>query len=181
MLPKGFAVSKNEKFRNQQVLVVVEVPVGKKIELNDNLNSYNWFSVNFNRRRGFNVDWDDNWDYTYSWSTNTEYVMTANGLERTDNSSTGSRSGKSRIKADENGVEIEVDDNGGRRGQNRDQNRDQNTDQNRTPNEGNNDNKKEDDNRYRYRRDETPILDTVKQRTITSELLVPFAAFSNLL
>jgi hypothetical protein len=30
-LAKGFAISQDSKFRNQQVLFVVEVPVGKKI------------------------------------------------------------------------------------------------------------------------------------------------------
>jgi hypothetical protein len=84
LLPKGFAISKNEKFRNQQVLVVIEVPVGKKIQLDNSVTDYDWFTVNFNRRRGFNVDWEDNWDYTYGWRSNVEYIMTADGLERTD-------------------------------------------------------------------------------------------------
>ena len=83
ILPKGFAITKDEKFRNQQVLVVVEVPVGKRIELDHSVNDFNWFSVNFNRRRGFNIEWDDSWDYTYDWNTDTEYVMTESGLEST--------------------------------------------------------------------------------------------------
>ena len=84
LLPKGFAISKNEKFRNQQVLVVIEVPVGKKIQLDNSVTDYDWFTVNFNRRRGINVDWEDNWDYTYGWRSNVEYIMTADGLERSD-------------------------------------------------------------------------------------------------
>ncbi|RZK47177.1 MAG: PspC domain-containing protein [Pedobacter sp.] len=85
ILPKAFAVSKDEKFRNQQVLVVIEVPVGKRIEMDRALSDYNWFSMNFNRRRGFNIEWEDSWDYTYNWSPNTVYVMTEAGLERVDN------------------------------------------------------------------------------------------------
>jgi len=84
LLPKGFAISKNEKFRNQQVLVVVEVPVGKRIQLDRRIDSYDWFTVNFNRRRGWNIEWDENWDRTYGWSSNVEFIMTPDGLERTD-------------------------------------------------------------------------------------------------
>jgi phage shock protein PspC (stress-responsive transcriptional regulator) len=85
LLPKGFAISRRDKFRNQRVLVIVEVPVGKKIELDRSIYSYEWFTVNFDRRRGWNGDRDnDNWDNNYSWEANVEYVMTANGLRRTD-------------------------------------------------------------------------------------------------
>ncbi|RZK46507.1 MAG: hypothetical protein EOO94_02605 [Pedobacter sp.] len=158
-------MSKNEKFRNQQVLVVIEVPVGKKIELDRSVDDFNWFSMNFNRRRGFNVEWDDSWDYTYSWSSNTEYIMTPNGLEKTDNLGSNSMNGgRLKRRADENGVENEADDRRNRQDQNK-----------------NNGDNKADDNRYRYRREEAPVIDTVKRRTITSELMVPFAAFSNIL
>jgi hypothetical protein len=34
-LPKGFAISKDTKFRNQQVMVVIEVPVGKQIRVDN--------------------------------------------------------------------------------------------------------------------------------------------------
>ena len=83
-LPQGFAVTKDVKFHNQQVLVIVAVPVGKKIELNESLNDYNWFNLDFNRRRkGFRVEWDDDWNNNYDWNSNTEYIMTANGLKNT--------------------------------------------------------------------------------------------------
>src|SRR5450432_2784396 len=45
-LPEGFAVSSSDKFRNQKVLVIIEVPVGKKIQMNDALNHYSWFDIN---------------------------------------------------------------------------------------------------------------------------------------
>jgi phage shock protein PspC (stress-responsive transcriptional regulator) len=86
LLPHSFAISKDEKFRNQQVLVVIEVPVGKRIELDRSLSDYNFFNMNVNRRRGrFNIEWEENWDDSYKWTTNTEYVMTNSGLERTGN------------------------------------------------------------------------------------------------
>ncbi len=88
LLSRGFAISKQEKFRNQQLLVVIEVPMGKKIELNRSLDEYHWFSININRHNGWNInyddDWDDNWGDNYSWRSDVEYVMTKGGLERTD-------------------------------------------------------------------------------------------------
>jgi hypothetical protein len=87
ILPKGFPISKEDKFRNQRVLVVVEVPIGKKIQLDGSLDSYEWFNVNFNSRRGWNASWDDNWERAYSWRNNVEYIMTENGLKRTDRES----------------------------------------------------------------------------------------------
>ncbi len=84
-LPNGFAITRDNKFHNQQVLVIIEVPVGKKIELDESINGYKWFNVNFNynRRRGWNVEWEDNWNEGYSWRENTEYVMTTEGLKNT--------------------------------------------------------------------------------------------------
>ena len=64
--------------------MVVEIPVGKRIQLDRSINSFEWFDVNSGRRRGWNFDWDDNWDYTYHWESNKEYIMTPDGLERVD-------------------------------------------------------------------------------------------------
>ena len=84
----GFAISKEDKFRNQQVLVVIEVPIGKKIEINNSIRSYNWFNINIGRRNGWTIsdndEWNDEWNDKYGWEANTEYIMTSTGLERTD-------------------------------------------------------------------------------------------------
>jgi phage shock protein PspC (stress-responsive transcriptional regulator) len=85
-LPQGFAITPHQKFRNQQVLVVVEVPVGKRIVVDRNIDDYHWFTINVNRRhRGWNIEWNDDWNDSYSWDSNVEYIMTENGLERTGN------------------------------------------------------------------------------------------------
>jgi phage shock protein PspC (stress-responsive transcriptional regulator) len=88
LLPRGgFPISKNEKFRNQQVLVIIEVPVGKKIEIDESIHNYGWFNINM-RRNGWNItdndEWNDERDDRYDWDANTEYIMTTKGLERTD-------------------------------------------------------------------------------------------------
>jgi phage shock protein PspC (stress-responsive transcriptional regulator) len=82
-LPKGFAISKETKFRNQQVLVILEVPVGKAIRLDRSIDWYQWFDVNVNMR-GVNIDIDEDFYNDYSWRHNVWYVMTDKGLERLD-------------------------------------------------------------------------------------------------
>jgi phage shock protein PspC (stress-responsive transcriptional regulator) len=82
-LPKGFAISKESKFRNQQVLVVLEVPVGKAIRIDRSIDWYQWFNIDVNRR-GLNINVDDDFYNDYSWRNDVWYVMTENGLARMD-------------------------------------------------------------------------------------------------
>jgi phage shock protein PspC (stress-responsive transcriptional regulator) len=92
-LASGFGISKENKFRGQQVMVVIAVPVGKRIMIDrsvkEKLNPVN-IRVNNNRRNwGVNVneeDWsnDEDYDYYYNWYGSVEYIMTNNGLERVD-------------------------------------------------------------------------------------------------
>src|SRR5206468_13044750 len=81
VLPKGFPISKEDKFRYQGVLVVVQVPIGKQIQLDRSVYDYHWFSVDFNNRRGWNSHWDETWDRTYGWEANVPYVMIQDGLD----------------------------------------------------------------------------------------------------
>ena len=83
-LPEGFAVSSSDKFRGQQVLIIIEVPVGKRIQLTEALKRYNWFDINVNNRRGWNIDFNDYNDESYAWEPNTEYIMTPDGLKKSN-------------------------------------------------------------------------------------------------
>ncbi|MDP4148229.1 MAG: PspC domain-containing protein [Bacteroidota bacterium] len=103
-LPYGFTVSRDQHFRNQQVLVAVAIPVGRRIFVDKGVASYRWFNMNLNRRhfrwvdnwgrKWKEEDWNDDselesdWGTTYHWETNREYVMTADGLVRTDRKAT---------------------------------------------------------------------------------------------
>jgi hypothetical protein len=90
LLPSGFAISKQTKFRNQQVLVVIEVPVGKQIRIDHSTDRYDWFNVNASNRgtsRGLVIDWDEDWDRDYNYKTDVWYTMTATGLQRADGKS----------------------------------------------------------------------------------------------
>ncbi len=84
-LARGFAITPKEQFRNQQVRVVIKVPVGKRIFLSENLDDYHWFNMNRKRQNnGVNMDWEYTDDHDRSWDSNIEYVMTDHGLERTN-------------------------------------------------------------------------------------------------
>jgi len=76
-LPKGFSISKNERFRNQQVLLVLQVPVGKRFFLDKSISKYSWFEMRYNHHGGFDID--DKWDRTYGVETDKEYIMTPDG------------------------------------------------------------------------------------------------------
>jgi hypothetical protein len=92
-LPYGFSLAHGDKFRNQQVLVEVSVPVGKRILVSSSVDDYHWFNIHPGRRH---IHWDDGKDWNleldediddndaYPFSTNVEYVMTSTGLSRTD-------------------------------------------------------------------------------------------------
>ena len=82
-LDRGFNLKKGTKFRNQGVVITIQVPVGKKIELDRNVSKrLNWFNINHNNN---NYEWEDDWNGNDSrgYSSNVEYIMTPGGLERT--------------------------------------------------------------------------------------------------
>ncbi|HVU53956.1 MAG TPA: PspC domain-containing protein [Puia sp.] len=95
-LPYGFTIARGQKFRNQKVLVLVAIPVGKHIMLHHSVDEYRWFSIDvrtshirWNRRDRWDNNaeygWDDDIDVDNGrWETDVDYVMTENGLSRTN-------------------------------------------------------------------------------------------------
>jgi hypothetical protein len=120
-LPKGFGVSRESKFRNQQVLVVLEVPVGKAVRIDRNLEWFSWFTINTGSK-GIHIDIDEDWDGSYSWRSDVWYVMTDKGLERMDKSDEkrennpektdedAPKEGEYRYKGGKDTIEIKVKD-----------------------------------------------------------------------
>lgn len=144
ILPKGFPISSNEKFRNQQVLVVLEVPVGKKVQLDESIDYYDWFTVN-SGRRGWNARYDEDWERSYHWQSNREYVMTPDGLRATEELDQAElKNGRFKLKIDEHGVDIEA--------------------------EGNFENRDSSDGKYRY--EEKKNVDSTKIKVSVSEVQV---------
>jgi phage shock protein PspC (stress-responsive transcriptional regulator) len=102
-VPAGFLIHPKEQFRNQQVLLVVEMPVGKKIRMDKSLGGFRWFDLHRNSRNGVGIDWDDNGDNTNSsMEADVDYTMTEHGLERS--------SGKSAIEEDKSKSDDQQDD-----------------------------------------------------------------------
>jgi hypothetical protein len=84
LLEKGIAINKEDKFRNQQAIVTVAVPVGKRIFINDNVGWGENVHINMGRDNDY-WDWENNIEtQSYNWKHNVEYIMTAKGLERVD-------------------------------------------------------------------------------------------------
>jgi phage shock protein PspC (stress-responsive transcriptional regulator) len=80
LLPRGFGISQHDKFRNQQVLIIVKVPIGKRIFLDRSLNNYNWININDNDNRG--AYYDEDWDHRYWIERGEEYIMTNDGPKK---------------------------------------------------------------------------------------------------
>ena len=84
LLDKGLPITKQGKFRNQQVIVTVAVPIGKRIFINENVGWNDNVRVDMGRHDDY-WDWENNMEtVSLHWNHNTEYVMTAKGLQRTD-------------------------------------------------------------------------------------------------
>jgi len=93
-LPPGFTVNREQRFRNQQVLVTVAIPIGSRIFVDRSIDQFHWFNIEFDRRhfrwnnRRWNDDWNDDgpedsdWGNSYPWTSNAEYIMTNDGLTR---------------------------------------------------------------------------------------------------
>ena len=110
-LPQGFAITRGQKFRNQQVRVEISVPVGKRIMVSSSVDDYHWFTIHPGRRhirwddgKDWNLDWDEDIDDndTYSYSSNVEYLMTPTGLVRTDRKSFNEDDHNSRRREEKN-------------------------------------------------------------------------------
>ncbi len=83
-LDKGIAITRQDKFRNQQVIVTVAVPVGKRIYINDNVSWGNDARLPFGRDNN-SWDWENSMESeSLKWRHNVEYIMTQKGLERVD-------------------------------------------------------------------------------------------------
>ncbi len=84
-LPESFTVYKEDKWRNQKVMVVIEVPVGKQIRLADEVDDYDYFSIDFGRnRRGMRIDIDSDWQDGLYWQTDQDMKMSDSRLEWED-------------------------------------------------------------------------------------------------
>ncbi|MEO6453342.1 MAG: PspC domain-containing protein [Ginsengibacter sp.] len=60
LIDKGITITRQDKFRNQQVIITISVPVGKIININKRFRNTRW--------EHFNGPWNsDNWDWDSDW------------------------------------------------------------------------------------------------------------------
>jgi phage shock protein PspC (stress-responsive transcriptional regulator) len=82
-LGSGLSIGKQQKFRGQQVLVEIRIPVGKRIVFEESVkDKLHPVKVRMRDRRrwnddNWNMDWDE-WNAFY-WDSNKEYIMADNG------------------------------------------------------------------------------------------------------
>ena len=93
-LDKGIAITKQDKFRNQHVIMTIAVPIGKRIKITNK--GWSQVNVRVNNRgvhsetiNGLDMDnWDNNdWnsqfdDESFEYERGVEYKMTTTGLEK---------------------------------------------------------------------------------------------------
>ncbi len=79
-LPHGFIIDNKNKFRNQQLIFVVEVPVGKEVYIDRKASNFIWFNIR-GGASGLTMDIDENYD-DESWRPGRWYKMTESGIER---------------------------------------------------------------------------------------------------
>ncbi len=79
-LGSNIAIDKDTKFRGQQVIVIIRVPVGKKIRFDETIDKLHAFNITINERhrRGRKRDWDID-DERFGYKVNVDYIMGADG------------------------------------------------------------------------------------------------------
>ena len=81
-LPLSFPITSATKFRNQQVLVEVKVPVGKEVYIDKRADQLSWYSVR-SGSKGLNINIDHDYDEDDdSWRPGVWYIMKADGIEK---------------------------------------------------------------------------------------------------
>lgn len=75
VMDKGIAITREDKFRNQRIVLTIYVPVGKQIRIDK---SVGW-------SQNIRFGWGDNWDVDFDdvehgWDTNVDYIMKEGGL-----------------------------------------------------------------------------------------------------
>ncbi len=126
VIDKGISINKVNKFRNQQVIITVYVPVGKQIKINDRVNA----SSRVNIAGPFNNNWERDFEsikfenLEEGWDEGEWYTMTKDGLFTKDGKPADSyrrnnveinsngidvRDGNGRVRINRNGITIEDD------------------------------------------------------------------------
>lgn len=78
VFPQGFFISRDNKFRNQRIWLVIEVPAGKTISFSKNIKDYAWVDINARNGRFNDEDWSSR-SKMHTVKGGREYMMNADG------------------------------------------------------------------------------------------------------
>lgn len=110
-LQKGFGISKTDTYHNQKIILILEVPVGKSIKINESTDWFDWFSVRGNGT-GITVRHGSDDDMSaLSWNHDVWYTMTSEGLERIESLDNKEKDWNSEVEEKDkkkNGVDINL-------------------------------------------------------------------------
>jgi phage shock protein PspC (stress-responsive transcriptional regulator) len=110
-LPLSFPITSATKFRNQQVVIEVKVPVGKEVYIDKRADQLSWYSVR-SGSRGLNINIDHDYDED-SWRPGVWYIMKPDGIERknkeelSEDERLDKMMKKFEKKIEDNGIDIE--------------------------------------------------------------------------
>jgi phage shock protein PspC (stress-responsive transcriptional regulator) len=80
-LPASFPITTTQKFRNQQVIVEIQVPVGREIYVDRKAENLHWYSLK-GGPQGLLINVDDDWDSENGWRSGVWYIMKESGIEK---------------------------------------------------------------------------------------------------
>lgn len=114
IIDRGISINKTDKFRNQQVILNIYIPVGKRIKIDRSIDRYS--GVKFDGP--FTID-NNNWDLAddnalKGWTSGEEYIMKKEGLYNMEGKSVSNPNDEedynddTKIKIDKDGILIET-------------------------------------------------------------------------
>ncbi|MEJ7625666.1 MAG: PspC domain-containing protein [Ferruginibacter sp.] len=109
VMDKGIAITRQDKFRNQRIILTIYVPIGKQIRIDKSVGWSN--DITFG-------PWDDNFDIDFDnvehgWDVGVNYIMKEAGLFTVDGDEPAdnwkSRNNKTKVEINERGLRITTD------------------------------------------------------------------------
>lgn len=110
-LPLSFPITTETKFRNQQVMVEVKVPVGKEVYIDKRADELSWYTVRAGQR-GLNINIDHDYEES-TWRSGVWYIMKEDGIERknkeelSDDERLNKMMKKFRKQIEDDGIDVE--------------------------------------------------------------------------
>lgn len=109
VMDRGIPITREDKFRNQRIVLTIYVPVGKQIRIDN--------SVGWNNDVSFGP-WGDNFDIDFEdlehgWDRNVDYIMREDGLYTLDGEPADtwkSKRERTTVELDEDGIRIITED-----------------------------------------------------------------------